>query len=330
MKRRTFIVGLGGAAAWPLAARAQQAAAARRIGVLMGYAESDPTGQSRLKTFVKSLQELGWSGDRNVLIEVRWTAAHPEHTQRFAKELVALQPDVIVSNTTPVTAALQRETGTIPIVFAVVSDPVGEGFTASLSQPGGNITGFIDYEGSIAGKWLGLLKEIEPRLVRAAIMFNPGTAAGGGSYFAGPFEAAARSLAITPLATPVRSNADIEAAISALGREPGGGLVMMGDSFMAVHRAAFIAQAARSKIPAVYPSRYYSTDGGLLSYGPDFLDLFRQVAPYVGRILKGAKPSELPVQVPTKFELVINLKTAKALGLAIPSGVLAIADEVIE
>jgi putative tryptophan/tyrosine transport system substrate-binding protein len=328
MGRREFIALLGSAAIWPGEARAQRAAGVRRIGVLLGYVESDPRAQSYLKSLVQSLEDIGWTDGHNLRIEVRWGGADAGNNERLAKELVELQPDVIVSNATPVTAALKRETQTIPIVFTLVSDPVGEGFVASLAQPRGNITGFINYEASIAGKWLELLKEIDPRVVRAAMLFNPSTAAGGGSYFLGPFEAAARSMSITPLATPVRSDADIEAAISSLGREPGGGLVMMADIFMLVHRAAFIGQAARSEVPAVYPSA--TAVGGLLSYGPDDLDVFRRVAPYVDRILKGAKPSELPVQVPIRYELIINLKTAKALGLDVPVRLQQLANEVIE
>jgi putative ABC transport system substrate-binding protein len=328
MQRRDFITFLGGAATWPVAARAQKAAQVRRIGVLLGYVESDPRAQSYLKSFVQSLEETGWTDGRNLRIEVRWGAPNAGSYERSAKELVELRPDVIVSNATPVTAALQRETQTIPIVFVLVSDPVGEGFVASLAQPRGNITGFINYEASIAGKWLELLKEIDPRVVRAAMLFNPSTAAGGGSYFLGPFEAAARSMSITPLATPVRSDGDVEAAISALGHEPGGGLVMMADIFMLVHREAFIAQAAQSKVPAVYPSA--TAVGGLLSYGPDNLDVFRRVALYVDRILRGAKPSELPVQVPIKYELIINLKTARALGLDVPLRLQQLANEVID
>ncbi|SIO52143.1 putative ABC transport system substrate-binding protein [Bradyrhizobium erythrophlei] len=263
-------------------------------------------------------------------IEVRWAGVDAERTQRFARELVASQPDVIVTTSTPGTAAAQRETQTIPIVFTVVSDPVGEGFVESLARPDGNITGFINFEPSIAGKWLALLKEIDPRIVRAAGLFNPDASPGGGSYFLRPFETAARSLAITPLATPVRSDADIEAAISAIGSGPGGGLVMMADSFMAMHRARFIEQAARYRVLAIYPISAAAADGGLLSYGPEVSELFSQVAPYVDRILRGAKPSELPVQVPTKFELVINLRTEKTLGLTVPPTLLARADEVIE
>jgi ABC-type uncharacterized transport system substrate-binding protein len=321
MRRREFIGVIGGAATWPLAARAEQGGTVRRVGVLM--VERDPVGQSHLKLFVQKIQELGWTDGRNVQIEVRVTGTDAERTQRFAKELVAWRPDVITTNSTPGTAAVQRETRTIPIVFVVVSDPVGEVFVASLARPGGNITGFINYEASIAGKWLDLL-------VRAAGLFNPDAAPRGGSFFLRPFEAAARSLAITPLATPVRSDADIEAAIAALGREPGGGLVMMADSFMGSHRARVIEQTARHKVLAIYPFRSASAEGGLLSYGPDFSDLYLQQGLYVDRILRGAKPNELPVQVPTKFELVVNLRTAKRLGLELPATLLGRADEVIE
>jgi ABC-type uncharacterized transport system substrate-binding protein len=292
--------------------------------------EIDAVGQSHLKLFVHKLEELGWTNGRNVQIEVRQTGTDPERIQKFAKELVAWQPDVITANSTPGTAAVQRETRTIPIVFAVVSDPVGEGFVASLARPGGNITGFINYEASIAGKWLDLLKEIDPRLVRAGGLFNPDAAPRRGSFFLGPFEAAAQSLSITPLVTPVRADADIDTAIATLGSEPRGGLVMMADSFMGSHRARVIEQAARHKLPAVYPFRAASAEGGLLSYGPDFPDLYVRQAVYVDRILRGAKPNELPVQVPTKFELVVNLRTAKTLGLEMPATLLGRADEVIE
>jgi putative ABC transport system substrate-binding protein len=240
------------------------------------------------------------------------------------------EPDVIVSNTTPATAALHRETNTVPVVFAIVSDPVGDGFVASLAQPGGNITGFINLEASIAGKWLELLKEFAPHLRKAAVMFNPDTAAGNASYFHHSFETAARSLSITPLMIPVSSDADIEAAISTLGGEPGGGIIMMSELFMTVHRGFFIEQAARYKIPTILPNPRFCMDGGLVCYGPDSQDIFRRVAPYVDRILRGAKPSDLPVQLPTKFELVINLKTAKALGIPIPPTLLGRADEVVE
>lgn len=328
MRRRSFFGFLGGVAACSLAARAEQPGGARRVGVLMGYSESDPYGQARFKSFVQSLQELGWTEGRNAHIEVRWPGADLERIQKAAKELVTWQPDVIVTTSTPATAAVQRESATLPIVFTNVSDPVGEGFVSTLAIPGGNITGFINYEGSIAGKWLELLKEIDPRVTRAAIVFNPETAPRGGSYFGAPFEAAAKSLAITPVATPVHSDADIEAAIAAIGHEPGGGLVIASDVFMGIHRARVIECAARYRVPAVYP--YRVIEGGLISFGPNISDFFLPVGPYVDRILKGAKPNELPVQVPTRVELVINLRTAKTLGLDVPATLLARADEVIE
>jgi putative ABC transport system substrate-binding protein len=296
----------------------------------MFYPENDPLGHARLKVFEESLEKLGWADGKNVSIEVRWSGADAERTQRFAKELVGWRPDVIVSTSTPTTAAVKRETRTIPIVFTVVSDPVGEGFVQSLARPDGNITGFVNFEPSLAGKWLNLLKEIDPRVLRVAGLFNPDAAPDGGSYFSRAFEAAARDIAITPLVNPVRSNAEIGSAISAVANEPGAGLVMMADSFMAVHRGMVIQETGRHRVPAVYPFRSAPADGGLLSYGPEVPEMFRQVAPYVDRILKGAKPSGLPVQAPTKFELVINLKTAKSLGLEVPAALLARADDLIE
>lgn len=330
MTRREFITLLGRAAAWPLAARAQHGEGMRRVGVLMGYAENDPEAQARFAAFVQGLQELGWTRGRNVAIDVRWALADVERMGSLAKELVALKPDVILSNTTPVTAALQRETSAVPIVFVVVSDPVGPGFVKSLPQPGGNMTGFINIEAAIAGKWLELLKEIAPRVARVAVMYNPDTAPGGGSYFLGPFEDAAKSFGVEPIQAPVRSEADIALALAALGGDRRGGLVLMSDSFLLVHRASIIALAARNDVPAVYPLRLFAAEGGLLSYGADTRDLFHRAASYVDRILHGAKPSELPVQVPTKFEFVLNLKTAKTLGLTVPLTLQAAADEVIE
>jgi putative ABC transport system substrate-binding protein len=331
LKRRDFIMLLGGAAAaWPLAARAQQPDRIRRVGVLMGWAESDPEAKSDLAAFVQSLEQLGWVVGRNLWIDYRWAGGNADQMRTFAKELVAMKPDVILANTTPVTAALQRETHTIPIVFVVVSDPIGAGFLASLPRPSGNITGFINIESSLGGKWLELLIEIAPRVKRAAIMYNPDTAPGGGSYFLGPFEAAARSFAVESIAAPVRSDAEIEKAITQLGREPGGGLVLMTDGFMFVHRKSIISLAAGNNLPAIYAESVSARDGGLLSYGANYLDVFRRAAPYIDRILRGEKPADLPVQVPTKFELVINLKTAKALELSVPLTLQAVADEVVE
>jgi ABC-type uncharacterized transport system substrate-binding protein len=332
MRRREFIMGLGGAAiAWPRAAHAQQADRMRRIGVLTGFGENDPEGKAYLAGFTRELAELVWTDGRNLRMEVRWAGADVDLMRMFAKELVGLRPDVILANTTPVTAALQRETRTIPIVFVTVADPVGDGFVASLPRPGGNLTGFIHLEASMAGKWLELLTEIAPGVKRAAIMFNPDTAPSGGSYFRPSFEAAGRSLKVAPIAAPVHSDAEIETVITSLGREPGGGLVIVPDGgFMLVHRAPTILLAARNNVPAVYYASVFARDGGLLSYGADIGDIFHRAALYVDRILRGAKPADLPVQLPVKFEMVLNAKTAKALGLAVPPSILVRADDVIE
>jgi putative tryptophan/tyrosine transport system substrate-binding protein len=329
MRRRAFITLVGGAAAvWPLAARAQQGL--RRIGVLMGFPETDTDARAFVAAFRDGLQKLGWTEGRNVRLDIRWTSpGNAEEMQRFAKELVALQPDVILAFATPVTAALQRETRAIPIVFAAVADPVGSGFVASLSRPGGNMTGFINSEASIGGKWLGLIKEIAPDIKRAAIMFNPDTAPGGGSYQLGSFEAAARSLGVEPITARVGSDADIEAAISSLGRDRAG-LVLTNDSFLAVHQQTIISLAARNNVPAIFDNPSFARNGGLISYGPSFTDIFRRAAGHVDRILRGTKASDLPVEVPTNFDLVINLKTAKALGLDVPWQLQQLADEVIE
>jgi putative tryptophan/tyrosine transport system substrate-binding protein len=331
MRRREFIVVLGGAAvAWPLAAWAQQADRARRVGVLMGYAEADPLAKVLLAEFTQALSEFGWIEGRNLRMDVRWAPGNTDLMHKFAKELVSLQPDVILTNSTPVTAALKRETSTIPIVFAVVADPVGSGFVASLSRPGGNITGFGSMEGSMASKWLELLTAVAPNVKRAVMMFNPSTAPYIKSYALPSFEAAARSLNVAPIAAPVHNDTEIEAAMATLGREPGSGLLGMPDNFIEIHRALIISLAARHNVPAVYQTPIIARDGGLLSYGADFKDIFHRSARYVDNILRGAKPSELPVQLPTKYFMVINLKTAQALGLIVPPTLLATADEVIE
>jgi putative tryptophan/tyrosine transport system substrate-binding protein len=330
MRRRDFIAGLGGAAAWPLAARAQQSGGVRRVGVLMGWDENDPEGKAYLAGFTQQLAELGWTDGRNLRMNVRWAGDNVDRMRTFAKELVDLQPHVILAHSTPVTAALHRETRTIPIVFVGVSDPVGAGFVASLPRPGGNLTGFIFTEAGMAGKWLELLMEIAPGLKRVAIMFNPDTAVGGGSYFLTAFEAAARSFKVTPIAAPVHSDAEIETIIASLGREPGGGLVVTSDAVTRSYRAPIILLAAQNHVPAVYPQSLFARDGGLLSYGPDNRDLFHRAIPYVDRILRGAKSADLPVQVPTKFDMVLNAKTARALGLVVPQSILLLADEVIE
>jgi putative ABC transport system substrate-binding protein len=292
MNRRDFI-GILGAAIAASSSLAAQESRPRRVGVLMFYPENDPLGHARLKVFEDSLEKLGWADGKNVRIEVRWSGADAERTQRFAKELVDWRPDVIVSTSTPTTAAVKRETRTIPIVFTVVSDPLGEGFVQSLARPDGNLTGFVNFEPSLAGKWLNLLKEIDPRVLRVAGLFNPDAAPDGGSYFSRAFEAAARDIAITPLISPVRSEAEIGSAISAVANEPGAGLVMMADSFMAVHRGRVIQEAGRHRVPAVYPFRAAPAEGGFLSYGPDVSEMFRQVAPYVDRILRGRQTKRL-------------------------------------
>src|SRR5215469_16966057 len=331
MRRRDFITAIAGsAAAWPLTAHAQQPEPTRRIGVLMGFPESDSQAQGYIAALQDGLQKLGWTDGRNVRIDTRWaTPAQADSMQRFAKELVALQPDLILSNTTPTTAALLEQTRTIPIVFAAVSDPVGSGFVASLARPGGNVTGFQAMVGSLAGKWLELLKEIAPRVTRVAMLFNPAVAPYA-EAFLNPFRAAASSFAVEAIAAPVRDLSELESVIAAQAREPNGGLIVMPDTFTDIHRAEIASLAARSGLPAVYPRRIFTEVGGLLSYGIDQLDLYRRVATYADRILKGAKPSELPVQAPVKFELAINLKTAKALGLDVPWFLRQRADFVIE
>jgi putative tryptophan/tyrosine transport system substrate-binding protein len=330
MRRREFIAGLGGAAAWPVVARAQQADRMRRIGVLMYQDESDPEAKVRLAGLTQGLSKLGWTDGRNLRIEVRLAAGSVERMRMFAKELVDLQCDVILTNSTPATAALQHETHTIPIIFAPVSDPVDTGFVASLPRPGGNLTGFINVEAGMGSKWLELLREIAPSIKRVAIMFNPDTAPGGGSYFLPSMEAAAHSLGVALIVTPVHSDAEIKTAITSLGREPGGGLVVTSDGFTIVHRASIISLTAENHVPAIYWNSAFAKDGGLLSYGPDPVDIFRRSASYVDRILGGTKTADLPVEVPIKFELVVNLKTVNALGLSAPQTLLATADEVIQ
>ena len=330
MQRREFIAGLGGSAAWPLLARAQQRDRMRRISVLMGNDENDPQAKADLSGFTQGLMELGWTDGRNVRMDVRWAGGNVDRMRTFAKELVDLQPDVILAETTGPTAALQRETRTIPIVFVTVADPVGSGFVAGLSRPGGNITGFISQEAEMAGKWLELLTEIAPGVKRAAIMFNPDTTPGVGSYYLPAFQAAARSFKVEPIVAHVHSDAEIETVIGSLGREPRGGLVVLPNNFLTIHRTSVISLAAKNNVPAVYARSYMVGDGGLLSYGPDGIDICRRAAAYVDRILRGAKPADLPVQLPVKFEMALNAKTAKALGLTVPPSILVRATEVIE
>jgi putative ABC transport system substrate-binding protein len=328
MRRRDFMAGLGGAAAWPLALRAQPAERVRRIGALMGLDENDPEVKLRQSAFMQALADLGWTDGRNIRMDLRWAGGDTNRIRALAQELVDLQPDIILANSTSVTAALQRETRTIPIVMANVVEPVDRGFVAGLNQPGGNITGFATLEASLGGKWLELLSEIAPGLKRAAIMFNPDTAPV--SSYMPSFETAAQLLKVVPIIAPVHGDAEIETAIIALGGGPGGGLVVMPDVFMVANRAPIILAAARNNVPAVYPLSAFARDGGLLYYGVDQVDLFHRAASYVDRILRGAKPGDLPVQFPTKFEMVVNLKTAKTLGLAVPPSILLRADEVIE
>ena len=331
MRRRDFISLLGGAAvAWPIAARAQQPERVRRIGVLMGYPENDLEGTAFFAAFREGLDRLGWVEDRNTRFDTRWaTADDAEARHWFAKELIALQPDLILSNNTPTTAALLQQTRAIPIVFATVSDPVGSGFVTSLARPGGNVTGFQTAVGSLAGKWLELLKEIAPSVSRVAFLFSRATASYAEAYL-NPFKAAAASLAVEAIAAPVRDISELESVVAAQARAPSGGLIVMPDSFTDVHRAEITSLAARYSLPTVYPRRIFAELGGLLSYGVDQFDNYRRAASYVDRILKGERPSELPVQAPIKFELVINLKAAKTLGLDVPVHLQQRADEVIE
>ena len=334
MQRREFIAALASAvAAAPAlrlrAASAQQVEKVRHIGVLMGLSESDPDFRGFVTSFVQELMRLGWIDGRNVRIEKRWTNADLNRTSAFAKELVAIHPDVILTSTTPATAALKRESSTVPIVFTIVSDPVGAGFVASLPHPGSDITGFVHTDAGLSGKMLGLLKEIAPGIKRAGIMFNPDTAPAGGNFFLAPFVAGARALAVEPVTLPVRSDAEIEAAIAALGRQQAA-LAAMDDSFMEVHQATIISSSVRNNVAAIFPGPGFVRDGGLISYVADVTEIFRGAAGYVDRILRGEKPADLPVQTPTKFNIAINLKTAKMLGLAVPPSLLATADEVIE
>jgi putative ABC transport system substrate-binding protein len=327
LKRREFIVLLGGAAAWPLAARAQQPAMrVRRIGVLMDVHGAE--GQARLAAFHQELQQLGWSDGRNARIDIRWSAGDADRRRRYAAELVALAPDVILASASASVAALQQASRSAPIVFANVIDPVGAGFVASLAQPGGNATGFAAFEYGISGKWLELLKEIAPHMTRAAVLRDPALASGIGQFAA--IQSMVSSSAVELSAIDTRDIGEIERAVVAFARKPNGGLVLTASPSALTHRDQIIALATRLRLPNVYPFRYYPSNGGLASYGPDQIDQYKRAASYVDRILKGEKPANLPVQAPTKYELVINLKTAKALGLEVPATVLARADEVIE
>jgi putative ABC transport system substrate-binding protein len=313
---------------WPLAARAQQPDRVRRIGVLMLGEENEPGAKTMVSAFTQVLAGLGWIDGRNVRMDLRWGGGDTNRIRALAQELVALQPDIILVAGTQATAALQRETRTIPIVSLTAADPVAGGLVAGLNRPSGNITGFANYEATLGGKWVELLSEIAPGLKRAAIMFNPDVP--GPWIYMPALEAAARSLKVEPIIAPVHGDAEIETAIIAFGREQGSGLVVLPDGFMGAHRAPIILAATRNNVPAIFWNPDFARKGGLLSYGPDQVDIYRRAATYVDRILRGAKPGDLPVQFPTKFEMVVNLKTAKALGLAIPPSIMLRADEVIE
>jgi putative tryptophan/tyrosine transport system substrate-binding protein len=329
MRRREFITLLGGsAAAWPLAARAQQAERLRRIGVLMNFAADDLEGQARITAFLQALRQAGWADGHNVRIDTRWAASNPDNFRNYAAQLVTLAPDVILASAAPSVARLQEATRTVPIVFAFVADPVGAGFVDSLARPGGNTTGFMQFEYSLSGKWLELLKQIVPGVTRAAVIRDPTNPSSIAQFAA--IQAVAPSLGVEVNSVGVRDAGAIERDIAAFARSSNGGLIVTGSALAAVHRELITKVAARHKLPAVYAFRYMVTAGGLISYGADSIDPYRRAATYVDRILKGDKPADLPVQAPTKFELVINLKTARELGIDIPSTLLARANEVIE
>ena len=329
--RRQFISLLGGAAAaWPVAAWGQPGDRVRRVGILMHATENDQVTVIGLAAFKKALGELGWVDARNLQIDYRYSDGNTERLSAFARELVALQPDVLFSRGTPPTMALLKETRIIPIVFVAASDPLGSGFVSSLARPDGNVTGFSNFEQTMAGKWLELLKEVAPDVVRVAVIFNPATAVDGGRYFLRPIEDAARSVRVATSTKPIHTVDEIAGAVAAFASEPGGGLIVIPDLFNSLHRGQIIAHATRHRLPAVFSSRQYIRSGGLIAYGVDSADLFRRAATYIDRIFHGVKPADLPVQQPTKFELIVNLKSAKAIGLTIPESFLVRADEVIE
>jgi putative tryptophan/tyrosine transport system substrate-binding protein len=329
MKRRGFIALLGGAAAaWPLAARAQQGERIRRIGVLHSLASDDSEGQARLTAFVQGLQELGWTDGRNVRIDYRWAAGDAERARRYAAELVALAPDVILAHGGSIVPSLLQATRTVPIVFTQTPDPVGAGFVNSLARPGGNVTGFTRFEYGISAKWLELLKEIAPRVTRAAVIRDAAIASGTGQW--GALQSVAPSFGVELSPVNMSDAGEIERAVAAFVRSPNGGMILTASTLAVIHRELIITLAARYRLPVVYWNRFYVTAGGLISYGPDSIDPHRRAAGYVDRILKGEKPADLPVQAPTKYELAINLKTAKTLGLDVPTSLIARANEVIE
>jgi putative tryptophan/tyrosine transport system substrate-binding protein len=329
MRRRQFIAGLGGAAAWPVVARGQSLQRQRRLGVLMGAPPNDPAGQAEVAAFVKALAELGWVEGRNIAFAYRWSGSDIALAEMFAKELIASNPDILVARSTPPTMALKSATSTIPIVFVNVTEPISSGIVPNLVRPRGNITGFVAFEASIGGKWMQLLKEVDPRLVHIGIIYNPQTAPYAG-LFLRSVETAALTLGVETFALPVQSEADIAAALTSLARWPGSGLVQILDTYTLEHRDVLIELAARLRLPAIYSNRNATPSGGLMAYAVDVVNTFQRAATYVDRILNGAKPADLPVQQPTRFELSINLKTARALGLEIPTQLLATADEVIE
>jgi putative tryptophan/tyrosine transport system substrate-binding protein len=331
MRRREFVLAIAGTAlVRPIAVAAQLGDRVRLIGMLMPFGESDPEALTRLAAFQQRLQDLGWNVGRNLRIEARWAANDQKLTRAYAAELVGIAPDVILAAGTPALAALTKNTGILPIVFVAVPDPVGQGLVAGVARPGGNATGFANLDFPVGGKWLELLKDIAPDVTRVALLFNPETSSGGGSDFVRLLEEGARALSVQSTAGPVHEPGDIERTIEAFARGPNGGLLVLPDNFINAHRELIVALAERYRLPAIYPFRFFVSRGGLLSYGVDVIDMYRGAASYVDRILKGAKPGDLPVQQPTKFELVINLKTAKALGLTVPPTLLALADEVIE
>jgi putative ABC transport system substrate-binding protein len=328
MRRREFITLLGSTVAWPLTGRAQQGDGVRRIGVLIGQAANDPDAQANMIAFVQGMQQLGWTDGRNVRLELRWAAGNPADLHKYAAELIALAPEAILASGATAAGSLLQARSTVPIVFAIVPDPVGAGFVDSLSRPGGNATGFMQFEYELSGKWLELLKQIAPAVTRAAVLRDAAITAGIGQFAI--IQSVARSVGVEVSPVNIRDAAEIERGITAFARTPNSGLIVTASALSAVHRDVIVALAARHKLPAVYYRRRFVSDGGLVSYGPDFVDQFRGAAGYVDRILRGEKPADLPVQAPTRYELIINLRTAKALGLEVPPTLLARADEVIE
>lgn len=328
MKRREFMAVLGGMAAWPLVGAAQRTDPVRRIGILMAYASNDAEAKARVDAFVAELHKLGWSDGRNIQLDYRWSGGETSRIAANAADLVATRPALILAATTPVVRALLKETSTIPIVFLSVSDPIGDRFVKSHAEPGGNATGFINIEASMAGKWVELMKELTPGIRRVCIVYNPKTAAGAGRYFIPPFRVAAQSMQLEPAELSVQDPGDFDKVIASIG--PASGLVVMPDSYNVVHRGRIIALAARHRVPAIFPYRYMAKDGGLISYGVDLTDMYRRAASHVDRILRGRHPSELPIQAPVKFELVINNRTARQLGIEVPPRLLARADEILE